>query len=99
MFQHYTERNRLVMLAKNAPPRLAAGAAWRFLLSTASYAKRDVVRPVLRGERPRPSIVTARLKSFGGYLRMLPRVMPDRRRLRSGQRVHDEAIVGWSVSR
>jgi hypothetical protein len=43
--------------------------------------------------------VTARLNSFGGYLRMLPRVMPDRRRLRSGQRVHDEAIVGWSVSR
>jgi GT2 family glycosyltransferase len=99
MFQHYTERNRLVMLAKNAPPRHAAGAAGRFLLSTASYAKRDVVRPILRGERPRPNIVTARLKSFGGYLRLLPGVIPDRRRLRSGQRVHDEAIVGWSISR
>lgn len=99
MFQHYTERNRLVMLTKNAPPRLAAGAAGRFLLSTASYAKRDVVLPVVRGHRPRPGIVAARLKSFGDYVRMLPGVLPDRRRLRGRQRVHDEAITGWSVTR
>jgi GT2 family glycosyltransferase len=99
LFHHFVERNRLVMLAKNAPPRLATGAAARFLLSTASYARRDVVRPVLAGHRPRPGLVKARLGSFAGYLRLLPSVLPDRRRLRAAQRVHDESITGWAVQR
>jgi GT2 family glycosyltransferase len=99
LFQHFTERNRLLMLTKNAPPQLVAGAAVRFLLSTASYAARDVLRPVARGRRPHPALVAARLRSFGGYVRLLPQVLPDRRRLRARQRVHDEAITGWSVNR
>ena len=99
LFQHFVERNRLVMLTKNAPPRLAAGAVGRFLLSTASYARRDLVRPVVHGHRPQPGIVAARLRSFGGYLRLLPHVLPDRRRLRRSRRVHDEAVTGWSVRR
>jgi hypothetical protein len=99
LFHHFVERNRLVMLAKNAPPRLATGAAARFLLSTASYARRDIVRPVLAGHRPTPGLVKARLGSFAGYLRLLPSVLPDRRRLRAAQRVHDEAITGWAVPR
>ena len=99
LFHHFVERNRLVMLTKNAPRRLAAGAALRFLLSTASYARRDVVRPMLRGRRPATGLVRARLGSFVGYLQMLPRVLSDRRKLRAGQRVHDEAITGWAVDR
>ena len=99
LFQHFTERNRLLMLTKNAPPQLAARAAARFLLSTASYAARDVLRPVARGRRPHPALVAARLRSFGAYVRLLPQVLPDRRRLRARQSVHDEAITGWSVNR
>jgi GT2 family glycosyltransferase len=99
LFQHFTERNRLVMLSKNAPPQVAARAAGRFLLSTASYAARDVLRPIAQGRRPHPALVVARLRSFGAYVRLLPQVLPDRRRLRARQRVHDEAITGWSVTR
>jgi GT2 family glycosyltransferase len=99
MFHHFVERNRLVMLTKNAPPRLALGAAVRFLLSTASYARRDVVRPVARGRRPSLGLVRARLRSFSGFLRLLPEALADRRRLRRAQRVHDEAITGWAVHR
>ena len=99
LFQHFTERNRLLMLTKNAPAPLVARAAGRFLLSTASYAVRDIVRPPTRGHRPQPHVVAARLRSFGGYLRLLPQALPDRRRLRARQRVHDEAITGWSVTR
>jgi GT2 family glycosyltransferase len=99
LFQHYTERNRLLMLTKNAPAPAAARAAGRFLLSTASYGVRDIVRPTTRGHRPQPGVVAARLRSFGGYLRLLPRTLADRRRLRARQRVHDEAITGWSVTR
>jgi hypothetical protein len=57
------------------------------------------VRPVLAGHRPTPRLVKARLGSFAGYLRLLPQVLPDRRRLRAAQRVHDEAITGWAVQR
>ncbi|HKE72610.1 MAG TPA: glycosyltransferase family 2 protein [Acidimicrobiales bacterium] len=99
LFHHYVERNRLVMLTKNAPWRLASGAAGHFVLSTASYARRDVVRPALRGRRPSLGLVAARARSFGAYVRLLPAVLPDRRRLRSGQVVPDEAITGWSVPR
>jgi hypothetical protein len=99
LFHHYVERNRLLMLAKNAPAHLAAGAAGRFLLSTASYARRDVVRPLLQGHRPASALVRARMRSFAAYLRLLPDVLPDRRRLRAARRVHDEAITGWAVDR
>lgn len=99
LFHHFVERNRLVMLTKNAPAPLAAAAVGRFALSTASYARRDVVRPLLQGRRPSTGLVAARLRSLGAYTRLLPQVLPDRRRLRRGQTVPDEAITGWSVAR
>jgi hypothetical protein len=58
-----------------------------------------VVRPVIHRRRPSPALVRARLGSFGGYLRLLPAALRDRRRLRAFQRVHDEAITGWAVER
>jgi GT2 family glycosyltransferase len=99
LFHHYVERNRLVMLAKNAPWQLAASASGRFVLSTASYARRDILRPVTRGERPQTRLVSARVRSFAAFLRMLPSVLVERRRLRRRQLVHDEAITGWTVKR
>jgi hypothetical protein len=99
LFHHYVERNRLVMLTKNAPWRLAAAAAGGFLLSTASYARRDVLLPVTRGHRPQTRLVRLRLRAFSAYLRMLPGVVLERGRLRRRQVVHDEAITCWSVGR
>jgi GT2 family glycosyltransferase len=99
LFHHYVERNRLVMLTKNAPWRLAASAVGRFVLSTASYARRDVARPLVHGRRPQTGVVRARVRSFAAYLRMVPELLSDRRRLRHRQLVHDEAITGWSVRR
>lgn len=99
LFHHYVERNRLLMLTKNAPGGLAARAVVRFLLSTASYARRDIVRPLLGRHRPSVGLVKARLRSFGGYVRLLPQMLRDRRRLRAEQSVHDEAITGWAVDR
>ncbi len=55
VFAYHVERNRLLMLVKNAPARLAAQQVWRYLLVTASYARRDLVGPVLRARRPRRS--------------------------------------------
>ncbi len=83
LFRHFVERNRLLMLAKNGSRRLALRAPLRFLLATASYARRDVVGRLARGRRPDVTIVAARLRSFGGYLRLLPAMLRDRRLIRS----------------
>jgi GT2 family glycosyltransferase len=99
MFNHFVERNRLVMLAKNAPAGFAARAAGRFLLSTASYARRDVVRPVLRGHRPQVALVRSRLRSFLAFVSMAPALRADRRRNVAEATVHDEAVLGWAAPR
>lgn len=97
MFNHFVERNRLVMLTKNAPPRYAARAAGKFLLSTASYARRDVVRPILGGHRPQLGLVKARMRSFLAFAKLAPQLRHDRQRAEAEATVHDEAILGWSM--
>ena len=99
VFQHYVERNRLVMLTKNAPAGFAARAVWRFLLVTLSYARRDVVRPVLGLHRPNVEQVRRRLGSFAGYLRLLPASLVERRRLRRAATVGDDALLARLVRR
>jgi GT2 family glycosyltransferase len=99
LFQHYVERNRLVMLTKNAGRRLAVGAVVRFVLTTGSYARRDVVVPLLRARRPSFGLLRARLRSFLAYLRLVPELLTDRRALRSVQTVDDDAITSWAVER
>jgi GT2 family glycosyltransferase len=60
------ERNRLIVLRRHAGRRESARARWRFLLVTASYARRDIVRRLLRGRRPDATIVGRRLRALGG---------------------------------
>lgn len=93
IFQHYVERNRLFMLVKNAPPALARQAVVRYVLVTASYARRDIVRPVLKGRRPNPTQVLRRVKSFLGFLRVLPGALAARRRIRRAATVPDEILL------
>ncbi len=73
LHQHYSERNRLVVLATHAPRRVVLGSVVRFLLVTASYARRDTVAPLLRGARPRWQVVGLRLGALAGFARVLAR--------------------------
>ena len=93
IFQHYVERNRLFMLAKNAPRPMVLRAVWRYLLVTASYARRDLVRPVLRARRPNPTQVLRRAKSFAGFLGLLPGALVARRRIRRAATVSDDVLL------
>jgi GT2 family glycosyltransferase len=97
LFAYHVERNRLLMLVKNAPIRLAAVQTLRFVLSTASYARRDIIGPLARRRRPSPITVRRRAGSFAGFLRLLPAMLVARRRLRRRQIVPDEELSSWLV--
>ena len=99
VFQHYVERNRLLMLVKNAPARMAAEAVWRYLLTTASYTRRDIVAPLLGLHRPKPTIVARRARSFVDFLRLLPATLGERRRIRRAATVGDDELLAWAVRR
>jgi GT2 family glycosyltransferase len=92
VFQHYVERNRLLMLAKNAPRDVAWGAVWRYLLVTLSYARRDIVGPVLRLHRPNVEQVRRRLASFAGFASLAPAMLRDRWRIRRRSTVGDDEL-------
>lgn len=95
VFAFHVERNRLLMLTKNAPRTLALAQVWRYVLVTASYARRDLVAPVLRLRRPRPLVVRRRVRSFVGYLKVLPTALGHRRRQRARQSVPDAELMTW----
>lgn len=95
VFAYHVERNRLLMLVKDAPARTALEQVVRYLLITASYARRDVVRPMVGGHRPRPTIVRRRLRAFAGFLRLLGPMVGARRHLRQRQLVADRDLQGW----
>ena len=99
VFAFHVERNRLLMLTKNAPARFASRQTLLHLRATASYARRDIIRPVLRGRRPLPTYVRRRLVAFGGFLRLLPRMLLSRRRLRAAALVPDRRLEPWFVTR
>lgn len=92
-FQHYVERNRLFMLVKNAPRAMAWHAVVRYVLVTASYARRDIVRPLLKARRPNPTQVLRRVKSFVGFLRVLPGALAARARIRRAATVSDDVLL------
>lgn len=98
-FQHYVERNRLLMLVKNAPAPMAARAVWRYLLTTLSYARRDLVAPALGLRRPQPTIVVRRARSFVDFLRLAPATLAERRRVRRRATVADGELLAWAVRR
>jgi len=99
VFVHHVERNRLLMLVKDAPRGMAARQVWRYLLVTASYARRDVVGQLLRLRRPRPTTVRRRLRAFGSFLRLLPVMVGRRWRIRRRRTVADAELVEWLVPR
>jgi GT2 family glycosyltransferase len=99
LFAHHVERNRLAMITRNAPVRLALSAPLAHLLTTASYLRRDVVVPLGRRRRPRPTTVRRRMRSWFAWLVMLPGLVADRRRLRRRQTVSDRDLVARLTAR
>lgn len=66
------ESNRLLVLARHANPARAARAVLRFVTATASYARRDVMSPLLRGRHPDLSAVSLRVRALIRFVAKLP---------------------------
>jgi hypothetical protein len=77
---HYGERNQLLVLARHAAAPDVWRAMARFLLVTASYLRRDVLSPLLRGRRPHGSVVGQRLRAFAAFAVRAPGMLRSRRR-------------------
>jgi GT2 family glycosyltransferase len=99
LFVFHTDRNRLLMLTKNARAGLAAREVLRYPLTTASLALREVARSRHTGRRPpvRPTLL--RLRVLGSYLRLLPTMLVRRRRLAARAAVDRKRLERWLVLR
>ena len=97
VFRFYTERNRLLVLAKNAPARLAAraglGEVRRFVRCMASAY---ILRP-LRLQMPERHESAHRRKVVSSYLRELPPMLRDRRCATPS--VDRSSLMSWEVTK
>jgi GT2 family glycosyltransferase len=95
LFRFSTERNRLLMLAKNAPARLA----WRSGIGEVRRAvtgtiRHYVLRPLTLRLPARPEMAH-RWKVCGSYLRLLPAMLRDR--WAPGRTVDRDEVMVWEV--
>jgi GT2 family glycosyltransferase len=99
LFRYYVERNRLLMLAKDAPARLALRAALIEARSTARAVTAEYLRPMARGQRPRPNVAPQKVRSTRSFVKHLPAMVSDRRRLGRQRVISDADILGWMVTK
>jgi GT2 family glycosyltransferase len=99
LFVFHTDRNRLLMLTKNARAGLAAREVLRYPLTTASLALREVARARHTRRRPpvRPTLL--RLRVLGSYVRLLPAMLARRRRIAAQASVDRKRLERWLVLR
>jgi GT2 family glycosyltransferase len=99
LFVFHTDRNRLLMLTKNASAGLAAREVLRYPLTTASLALREVARSRHTRRRPpvRPTLL--RLRVLRSYLRLLPTMLVRRRRIAAQAAVDRKRLERWLVLR
>jgi len=98
LFVFHVDRNRLLMLTKNATAGLALRAVLRYPLTTASIAVRTLRQGLAARRRPpvRPTLL--RLRVIGSYLRLLPRMLARRRNVARSAAVGRRELQRWLVS-
>ena len=97
-FVFHTERNRLLMLVKDATLGLALREVGRYPLTTASMALRAVRHSLKYRTRPpvRPTLM--RLKVLLSFLRLLPTMLVKRRRIGRAANVRRRELEQWLVA-
>jgi GT2 family glycosyltransferase len=93
VFRFHVDRNRLLMLTKNATWRLALPQVLRYPLTTASMA----VRAVRTRNRAQLADTKRRIRVMASYLRLLPRMLARRRAIEHV--VPRRELQSWLVER
>jgi len=93
VFRFHVDRNRLLMLTKNATWRLALPQVLRYPLTTASIA----VRAVRTRNRAQLADTKRRIRVMASYLRLLPRMLARRRAIEHV--VPRRELQAWLVER
>jgi GT2 family glycosyltransferase len=98
-FVFHVDRNRLLLLTKNARLGLAAREVLRYPLTTASLALRAVAQARHTRRRPplRPTLL--RVKVMGSYLRLLPMMLGRRWEVSRRSKVDRRHLQRWMVLR
>jgi GT2 family glycosyltransferase len=95
VFEHFNERNRLVVLTRNAPAAMATRALARAVVTVASSARGEVATSLRARRLPHFVATRRRLASLADYGRLFPRLLAERRRLRRRQTVGDAELMSW----
>jgi GT2 family glycosyltransferase len=98
-FVFHTDRNRLLMLVKNATPGLAAREVLRYPLTTGSMALRTVRTAARARSRPAVRPTLMRLRVLASLLRLLPAMLAKRRAVGRSATVPRRRLEGWLVVR
>ncbi|MDQ2751056.1 MAG: glycosyltransferase family 2 protein, partial [Actinomycetota bacterium] len=95
----HVDRNRLLMLTKNASLPLLLNATVRYPLSAISMGLRAGAEAVRIRRRPALGPHLVRAKAFTSYLRMLPRMLARRARIGRAATVPRAELEEWLVTR
>lgn len=98
MFVYNVERNRPLMLLKMAPLPLALRELGRYMAQLARSCGHVLYWAVTRRQRgPHAASARRQARVVAGWLRDLPAVLADRRRIRRQRLVPDTAIARWML--
>jgi len=78
VFVFHNDRNRLLMLVKDATARRALGAVLRYPLTTGSMALRTLRAAVRTRTRPDLRLTRTQLRVLASFVRLLPRALAHR---------------------
>jgi len=93
-FRYYVDRNRLLMLLKNAPAPVATRAVAVVLRDLFNHVKGSAIRPLFRLRRPDLVEIKHRVKVLRGMYPLVPFMLADRRRQHPV--VPREQMMGWN---
>jgi GT2 family glycosyltransferase len=94
-FRYYTERNRALVLAKNAPAGLAVRAGLGLVERAVSTSVRDIVGRPLTLRMPFRAEAAHRLRVLRGYLGLLPAMLTAR--WRGGRARSRRSVMAWEL--
>ncbi|HEU0131618.1 MAG TPA: glycosyltransferase family 2 protein [Mycobacteriales bacterium] len=99
VFQFHVQRNRLLMLTKNASRPLAVRQVLRYPLTVASIARRTLRQGLAARARPDLSQTRLQVRVCLSYLRLLPAMLRRRREIDRSRTVPRAELERWLVTR